>query len=196
MAGKGSTGGGHLTVIAACSIQCRRRIGIRAPLVRRAFEALVTDNTTQAIAAVKMLPATGLAPAETEHSRQYTLSQPHDPSYPPGNVKVNNVMWPTTIPSDCTHLGPRDGCGRRLSGDAVGRATSPGGGRDYTLLFYNENNSLQENPDGLTTTAWTYLTADEATESDLAASTQFKVESSRARRHTTAETDPQRRPAG
>ena len=43
----------------------------------------------------------------------------------------------------------------------------PEAGTTYTLRVYNENNGLQKTVTGVTTTAWNYLTTDEATDSGL-----------------------------
>jgi hypothetical protein len=69
-----------------------------------AFEALVTEQYLSGESLqVKMLSATGLgrlaesaAPADS-----YTFAGRMIRPYPPGNVKVNNVMWPTTVTSTC-----------------------------------------------------------------------------------------------
>ena len=89
--------------------------------------------------------------------------------YPPGNVKVNNVMWPTTILGQIALTwAHRDRMQQTvyLVTQSEGNI-GPEAGVTYTVRFYNENNSLQKTLTGLTTTAWTYLTADEATDSGL-----------------------------
>ena len=87
--------------------------------------------------------------------------------HPPGNVKVNNVMWPATDDSrpDGAHLGPRDRMQQTvyLVTQSEGNI-GPEAGVTHTVRFYNENNALQKTLTGLTTTTWTYPHADEATD--------------------------------
>ena len=147
-----------------------------------AFEALVTEQYLSGESLqVKMLPATGLgrlaesaAPADS-----YTFAGRMIRPYPPGNVKVNNVMWPTTILGQIALTWVhRDRMQQTvyLVTQAEGNI-GPEAGVTYTVRFYNENNSLQKTLTGLTTTAWTYLTADEATDSGLGRiNGKFKVE--------------------
>ena len=147
-----------------------------------AFEALVTEQYLSGESLqVKMLPATGLgrlaesaAPADS-----YTFAGRMIRPYPPGNVKVNNVMWPTTILGQIALTwAHRDRMQQTvyLVTQSEGNI-GPEAGVTYTVRFYNENNSLQKTLTGLTTTAWTYLTADEATDSGLGRiNGKFKVE--------------------
>ena len=147
-----------------------------------AFEALVTEQYLSGESLqVKMLPATGLgrlaesaAPADS-----YTFAGRMIRPYPPGNVKVNNVMWPTTILGQIALTwAHRDRMQQTvyLVTQSEGNI-GPEAGVTYTVRFYNENNSLQKTVTGLTTTAWTYLTADEATDSGLGRiNGKFKVE--------------------
>ena len=147
-----------------------------------AFEALVTEQYLSGESLqVKMLPATGLgrlaesaAPADS-----YTFAGRMIRPYPPGNVKVNNVMWPTTILGQIALTwAHRDRMQQTvyLVTQSEGNI-GPEAGVTYTVRFYNENNSLQKTLTGLTTTTWTYLTADEATDSGLGRiNGKFKVE--------------------
>ncbi|BCB28231.1 hypothetical protein SKTS_31170 [Sulfurimicrobium lacus] len=147
-----------------------------------AFEALVTEQYLSGESLqVKMLPATGLgrlaesaAPADS-----YTFAGRMIRPYPPGNVKVNNVMWPTTILGQIALTwAHRDRMQQTvyLVTQSEGNI-GPEAGVTYTVRFYNENNSIQKTLTGLTTTAWTYLTADEATDSGLGRiNGKFKVE--------------------
>lgn len=147
-----------------------------------AFEALVTEQYLSGESLqVKMLPATGLgrlaesaAPADS-----YTFAGRMIRPYPPGNVKVNNVMWPTTILGQIALTwAHRDRMQQTvyLVTQAEGNI-GPEAGVTYTVRVYNENNSLQKTVTGLTTTAWTYLTTDEATDSGLGRiNGKFKVE--------------------
>ena len=89
--------------------------------------------------------------------------------YPPGNVKVNNVMWPTTILGQIVLTwAHRDRMQQTvyLVTQSEGNI-GPEAGVSYTVRIYNENNALQKTLTGLTTTSWTYLTTDEATDSGL-----------------------------
>ena len=99
--------------------------------------------------------------------------------YPPGNVRVNNVMWPTAILGQMALTwAHRDRMQQSvyLVTQSEGNI-GPEAGVTCTVRFYNENNSLQKTVTGLTTTAWTYLTADEATDSGLGRiNGKFKVE--------------------
>lgn len=147
-----------------------------------AFEALVTEQYLSGESLqVKMLPATGLgrlvesaAPADS-----YTFAGRMIRPYPPGNVKVNNVMWPTTILGQIALTwAHRDRMQQTvyLVTQSEGNI-GPEAGVTYTVRFYNENNSLQKTLTGLTTTTWTYLSADEATDSGLGRiNGKFKVE--------------------
>lgn len=147
-----------------------------------AFEALVTEQYLSGESLqVKMLPATGLgrlaesaAPADS-----YTFAGRMIRPYPPGNVKVNNVMWPTTILGQMALTwAHRDRMQQTvyLVTQSEGNI-GPEAGVTYTVRFYNENNSLQKTLTGLTTTTWTYLTADEATDSGLGRiNGKFRVE--------------------
>lgn len=147
-----------------------------------AFEALVTEQYLSGESLqVKMLPATGLgrlaesaAPADS-----YTFAGRMIRPYPPGNVKVNNVMWPTTILGQIALTwAHRDRMQQTvyLVTQSEGNI-GPEAGVSYTVRFYNENNSLQKTLTGLTTTTWTYLSADEATDSGLGRiNGKFKVE--------------------
>jgi len=147
-----------------------------------AFEALVTEQYLSGESLqVKMLPATGLgrlaesaAPADS-----YTFAGRMIRPYPPGNVKVNNVMWPTTILGQIALTwAHRDRMQQTvyLVTQSEGNI-GPEVGVTYTVRFYNENNSLQKTLTGLTTTTWTYLSADEATDSGLGRiNGKFKVE--------------------
>jgi hypothetical protein len=147
-----------------------------------ALEALVTEQYLSGESLqVKMLPATGLgrlaesaAPADS-----YTFAGRMIRPYPPGNVKVNNVMWPTTILGQIALTwAHRDRMQQSvyLVTQSEGNI-GPEAGVTYTVRFYNENNALQKTLTGLTTTAWTYLAADEATDSGLGRiNGKFKVE--------------------
>lgn len=147
-----------------------------------AFEALVTEQYLSGESLqVKMLPATGLgrlaesaAPADS-----YTFAGRMIRPYPPGNVKVNNVMWPTTILGQIALTwAHRDRMQQTvyLVTQSEGNI-GPEAGVTYTVRFYNENNSIQKTLTGLTTTTWTYLSADEATDSGLGRiNGKFKVE--------------------
>ena len=137
-----------------------------------ALEALITEQYLSGESLqVKMLPATGLgrlaesaAPADN-----YTFAGRMIRPYPPGNVKVNNVMWPTVILGQIALTWAH----RDRMQQTVYLVTQPEGnigpeaGTTYTLRVYNENNGLQKTVTGLTTTAWNYLTTDEATDSGL-----------------------------
>jgi hypothetical protein len=147
-----------------------------------ALEALVTEQYLSGESLqVKMLPATGLGrlaeSAATADS--YTFAGRMIRPYPPGNVRVNNVMWPTAILGQMALTwAHRDRMQQSvyLVTQSEGNI-GPEAGVTYTVRFYNENNALQKTLTGLTTTAWTYLTADEATDSGLGRiNGKFKVE--------------------
>ncbi len=128
-----------------------------------------------------MLPATGLGrlaeSAATADS--YTFAGRMIRPYPPGNVRVNNVMWPTAILGQMALTwAHRDRMQQTvyLVTQSEGNV-GPEAGVTYTVRFYNENNALQKTVTGLTTTAWTYLSTDEATDSGLGRiNGKFKVE--------------------
>jgi hypothetical protein len=89
--------------------------------------------------------------------------------YSPGNVKVNNVMWPMVILGQISLTwAHRDRMQQTvyLVTQTEGNI-GPETGATYTLRIYNENNALQKTVTGLSTTAWNYLTSDEATDSGL-----------------------------
>ena len=147
-----------------------------------ALEALVTEQYLSGESLqVKMLPATGLGrlaeSAATADS--YTFAGRMIRPYPPGNVRVNNVMWPMAILGKMTLTwAHRDRMQQSvyLVTQSEGNI-GPEAGVTYTVRFYNENNALQKTLTGLTTTAWTYLTTDEATDSGLGRiNGKFKVE--------------------
>ena len=147
-----------------------------------ALEALVTEQYLSGESLqVKMLSATGLGrlaeSAATADS--YTFAGRMIRPYPPGNVRVNNVMWPTAILGQMTLTwAHRDRMQQTvyLVTQSEGNV-GPEAGVTYTVRFYNENNTLQKTLTGLTTTAWTYLTADEATDSGLGRiNGKFRVE--------------------
>ena len=147
-----------------------------------ALEALVTEQYLSGESLqVKMLPATGLGrlaeSAATADS--YTFAGRMIRPYPPGNVRVNNVMWPTAILGQMALTwAHRDRMQQSvyLVTQSEGNI-GPEASVTYTVRFYNENNTLQKTLTGLTTTAWTYLTADEATDSGLGrVNGKFKVE--------------------
>ena len=130
-------------------------------------EQYLSAETVQA----KMLPATGLgrlaesaAPADS-----YTFAGRMIRPYPPGNVKVNNVMWPTVILGQIALTwAHRDRMQQTVYLVTQAEANiGPEAGVTYTVRVYNENGSLQKTVTGLTTTAWNYLTTDEATDSGL-----------------------------
>jgi len=146
------------------------------------LEALITEQYLSGESLqVKMLPATGLGrlaeSAATADS--YSFAGRMIRPYPPGNVRVNNVMWPTAILGQMALTwAHRDRMQQSvyLVTQAEGNI-GPEAGVTYTVRFYNENNALQKTLTGLTTTAWTYLTADEATDSGLGRiNGKFKVE--------------------
>ena len=146
------------------------------------LEALVTEQylSGESLQA-KMLPATGLGrlaeSAATADS--YTFAGRMIRPYPPGNVRVNNVMWPAAILGQMVLTwAHRDRMQQSvyLVTQSEGNI-GPEAGVTYTVRFYNENNALQKTLTGLTTTAWTYLTTDEATDSGLGRiNGKFKVE--------------------
>lgn len=136
---------------------------------------------------IKMLPSTGLGrlaeSAATADS--YTFAARMIKPYPPGNVRVNTVMWPTVILGQVALTwAHRDRMQQTVYLVTQSEANiGPEAGVTYTVRFYNENNSLQKTLTGLTTTAWTYLTADEATDSGLGrinGKFKFEIESVRA----------------
>lgn len=130
---------------------------------------------------IKMLPSTGLGrlaeSAATADS--YTFAARMIKPYPPGNVRVNTVMWPTVILGQMALTwAHRDRMQQTVYLVTQSEANiGPEAGVTYTVRFYNENNSLQKTLTGLTTTSWTYLTTDEATDSGLGRiNGKFKVE--------------------
>ena len=128
-----------------------------------------------------MLPATGLgrlaesaAPADS-----YTFAGRMIRPYPPGNVKINTVMWPTVLlgqPSVTWAF--RDRMQQTVYLVTQTEANiGPEAGTTYTVRIYNENNVLQKTVTGLATIAWTYLATDEATDSGLGRiNGKFKIE--------------------
>jgi hypothetical protein len=130
---------------------------------------------------IKMLPSTGLGrlaeSAATADS--YTFAARMIKPYPPGNVRVNTVMWPTVILGQMALTwAHRDRMQQTVYLVTQSEANiGPEAGVTYTVRFYNENNALQQTLTGLTTTSWTYLTTDEATDSGLGRiNGKFKVE--------------------
>jgi hypothetical protein len=118
-----------------------------------AFEALVTEQYLSGESLqVKMLSATGLgrlaesaAPADS-----YTFAGRMIQPYPPGNVKVNNVMWPTTMLGQIALTWVhRDRMQQTVSlvTQAEGNI-GPESGTTYTVRIYNENNALQKTVTG------------------------------------------------
>ncbi len=99
----------------------------------------------------------------------YTFTKRMIRPYPPGNVRVNNVMWPTVILGQMALTwAHRDRMQQTVylvtqSEGSIG----PEAGTTYTVRIYNENLGLQKNLTGLTTTSLTYTTTDEATDSGL-----------------------------
>ena len=89
--------------------------------------------------------------------------------YPPGNVKVNNLMWPTVILGQIALTwAHRDRMQQTVYLVTQTEANiGPEAGTTYTVRVYNENNGLQKTVTGLSTTDWSYLTTDEATDSGL-----------------------------
>ena len=99
--------------------------------------------------------------------------------YPPGNVKINTVMWPTVLlgqPSVTWAF--RDRMQQTVYLVTQTEANiGPEAGTTYTVRIYNENNVLQKTVTGLATIAWTYLATDEATDSGLGRiNGKFKIE--------------------
>lgn len=147
-----------------------------------ALEALITEQYLAGESVqVKMLPATGLGrlaeSAATADS--YAFAGRMIRPYPPGNVRVNNVMWPTVMLGPMTLSWAHRNRMQQLaylvtqSEGSIG----PEAGVTYTVRFYNENNVLQKTLTGLTATAWTYPSADEATDSGLGRlNGRFRVE--------------------
>lgn len=130
---------------------------------------------------IKMLPSTGLGRlAESAASADsYTFTGRMIRPYPPGNFRVNNVMWPTTILGQIALTwAHRDRMQQTvyLVTQAEGNI-GPEAGTTYTVRIYNENDALQKTVTGIVTTAWTYLAADEATDSGLGRiNGKFRVE--------------------
>jgi hypothetical protein len=146
------------------------------------IEALVVEQYLSGESLqVKMLPATGLGllAESAAPTDSYTFAGRMIRPYPPGNVKVNNVMWPSVITGQMTLTwAHRDRMQQTVylvtqSDGNIG----PEAGTTYTVRFYNENNAIQKTVTGLTTTSWTYTAADEATDSGLGRiNGKFKVE--------------------
>lgn len=135
-------------------------------------EALITEQYLSGESLqVKLLPSTGMGrlaeSAATADS--YTFAKRMIRPYPPGNVRVNNVMWPTVILGQMALTwAHRDRMQQTVylvmqSEGNIG----PEAGVTYTVRIYNENLGLQKTLTGLTTTSLTYTTTDEATESVL-----------------------------
>ena len=158
------------------------RIFVSEAIEADALEALLTEQYLSGESLqVKLLPSTGMGrlaeSAATADS--YTFAKRMIRPYPPGNVRVNNVMWPTVILGQMALTwAHRDRMQQTvyLVTQAEGNI-GPEAGTTYTVRIYNENLGLQKTLTGLTTTAWTYLTADEATDSGLGRiNGKFKVE--------------------
>jgi hypothetical protein len=93
--------------------------------------------------------------------------------YPPGNVKVNNVMWPTVILGQIALTwAHRDRMQQTvyLVTQSEGNI-GPEAGTTYTVRVYNENNGLQKTVTGLSTTAWTTSPPTKRRTADWVAST-------------------------
>ena len=135
-------------------------------------EALLTEQYLSGESLqVKLLPSTGMGrlaeSAATADS--YTFAKRMIRPYPPGNVRVNNVMWPTVILSQMALTwAHRDRMQQTvyLVTQSEGNI-GPEAGTTYTVRIYNENLGLQKTLTGLTTTSFTYTTTDEATDSGL-----------------------------
>lgn len=108
--------------------------------------------------------------------------------YPPGNVQVNGSRWPVSIgATDELEItwAHRD---RRLQTVSLNRQDEgnigPEVGTTYTLRIYGETGILLRTVTGLTGTRYTYLAADEQTDSDftparLNTALRFELESVR-----------------
>jgi hypothetical protein len=137
-----------------------------------AVEALITEQYLSAeTLQVKMLPATGLgrlaesaAPADS-----YTFAGRMIRPYPPGNVKINNVMWPTVILGQASVTWAyRDRMQQTVYLVTQSEANiGPEAGTTYTIRVYGESGALRKTVTGITTTSWSYLVADEVTDSGL-----------------------------
>jgi hypothetical protein len=137
-----------------------------------AVEALITEQYLSAeTLQVKMLPATGLgrlaesaAPADS-----YTFAGRMIRPYPPGNVKINTVMWPTVILGQASVTWAyRDRMQQTVYLVTQSEANiGPEAGTTYTIRVYGESGALRKTVTGITTTSWSYLVADEVTDSGL-----------------------------
>ena len=139
---------------------------------------------------VRLLPSTSLgrlllADAATE---TITTAGRMMRPYPPGNVQINGARWPVSIgPADQLAItwAHRD---RILQTVTLNRQDEgdigPEAGVTYTLRIYGEADLLLRTVPGLTGTSYTYLSADEQSDSAfvparLNTSLRFELESAR-----------------
>lgn len=149
-----------------------------------------TDRTVGESVEVRMLPSTSLgrlalADAATDtHVCAGRMMRP----YPPGNVQVNGFRWPASIgilEQLSLTWSHRD---RTLQTVSLNRQDEgdigPELGVTYTLRIYGETDQLLRTETGLATTSYTYLQADEETDSGyvparLNTSLRFELEAVR-----------------
>lgn len=105
----------------------------------------------------------GVLPIESAPVNTYTMNQRQARPYPPGRVRVNGEIYPSTI-------GALDGMSltwahrNRLTQTAAmvpqsSTSVTPEVGTTYTLRIYNQEMSLLRTETGLTGTAFDYTTA-------------------------------------
>ena len=135
----------------------------------------------------RLLTVTGkgtlaLASAPTD---SLTMGRRQNRPYPPGNLKINGVAYPSVVQGDlAVTWAHRD----RLSQTASLIAQSAGNigpesGVSYTLRIYGESGSLRRTYSGLTGTSQTYTLAQDAADSGLGrpnAQLRLELEASRA----------------
>lgn len=87
--------------------------------------------------------------------------------YCPADVQFNSASYPVWITGELTvSWEHRDRLGEWGYADS-GETSAPEDGTSYTIKVYGEGDTLVHNESGLTGTSWTYLEADEISESGL-----------------------------
>ena len=135
----------------------------------------------------RLLTVTGkgtlaLASAPTD---SLTLNRRQDRPYPPGNVKINNVVYPAVVKGDLViSWAHRDRLSQTVS--LVPQSSGnigPEPGVTYTLRLYGETGSLRRTYSSLTGTSQTYTLAEDTADSGLGrpnAALRIELESNRS----------------
>lgn len=140
---------------------------------------------------VKLLPSTTLGRLLIDDAtiNTYTTVGRMMRPYPPGNVRVNSLYWPSSIglvDELTVTWSHRDRTAQTVTLNRQDEGNiGPESGVTYTLRIYGETDTLLRTETGLTTTAYTYLTLDEETDSAfdparLNTRLRFELESQRS----------------